>query len=709
MKWLRLLLAAILLGVIVESPVVALASDISTATYSGNIVVTNNSTAATAVSTNMSLSSADMISQNWVDSAFTRCAVRNATGADVPFMPGYGANVPMILWVPTIGANTNMNYILYTGPSNMASTKYYFPGATGMAVTDNNTNLEPGANWTATFRGFVNTDSGAGKSILLKQDALQIVVSPTESGNITATIGMPEVSQLLLNQDNRIYVGSVTRAGERFNSLPIGDYTVVPSIRKQGAPPGNFSVTMRAVAGDGLIGTFVTMLAGSLGVAYDYYSFGSVNNPAVQDVRIQIEYNDVGSDIGNNVQLSNQTGASTYSGGVYTSYNAGYTDIANDDATFRLRGTVLPVSVLTVPSGEMTVIAQSDSVNFWLTAETSTTHYESANVTTGSVPNNASNWQIADDNATRYMQYSEITIGGNQRGFWKWGYNGGYFTDDSGSGNTATPSFRTACSDPDVSATLMSFGPISTATAPAYAVSGAGTFITAAVTASGTFITGNVTGSHFPGSDIIDDTAESGDTPNIWVWGILAIFTIALSGLVISFMERHFGTGNGTLLFRFLAGVLIIGLLVTLGKFDWWMLLMYCFIAGLPLIASRQYDIGASVAELNLVGFLSMTWIGLTTINRILQAQLITASDTAHMNYLMFTQEQTIFGLFKIPIMNFEFWTKGLPGLVRWDYSFFGGNAQIIQYMLYSITAVLALVIFSAVLGLVTSYFTRAR
>jgi hypothetical protein len=36
---------------------------------------------------------------------------------------------------------------------------------------------------------------------------------------------------------------------------------------------------------------------------------------------------------------------------------------------------------------------------------------------------------------------------------------------------------------------------------------------------------------------------------------------------------------------------------------------------------------------------------------------------------------------------------------MKWDYSFFGGNAQMIQYLMYSLTAVLAFIVFGLTSG----------
>lgn len=178
---------------------IALASDISTATYQGGITVSNNSTAASQVSTVMTLSSSELIDQNWTDAAFTRMAIRSSTGADIPFMPAWSTN-PWCLWVPYIGADTNMNYILYAGPSDLSSTKYWFPDTAGGTVVDD-ASLEPSDNFTITASGYFNTDNGTSKYIASKDKAVDLYVSPTVSGNVTADTYQEHTTTLTLLPD----------------------------------------------------------------------------------------------------------------------------------------------------------------------------------------------------------------------------------------------------------------------------------------------------------------------------------------------------------------------------------------------------------------------------------------------------------------------------------------------------------------------------
>lgn len=91
-----------------------------------------------------------------------------------------------------------------------------------------------------------------------------------------------------------------------------------------------------------------------------------------------------------------------------------------------------------------------------------------------------------------------------------------------------------------------------------------------------------------------------------------------------------------------------------------------------------------------LIGTLAFIFIGLTITNRVLEGAFVSGAEFATINSLTVFREAKIFGLFSIPVPNLSFITDGLPHLVKWDYSFFGGNAAIVQYFMYAFTAVLS-------------------
>ena len=109
----------------------------------------------------------------------------------------------------------------------------------------------------------------------------------------------------------------------------------------------------------------------------------------------------------------------------------------------------------------------------------------------------------------------------------------------------------------------------------------------------------------------------------------------------------------------------------------------------------------------HMIGFLAFVFIGMTLLNRFLEGAFITASDVSSMNTLTISHGQTVFDLFTVPVLNFDFFFVGLPRLVKWDYSFFGGNAAIFQYLLYSLTFALSFILFIAIIGMVGQYFSR--
>ena len=109
----------------------------------------------------------------------------------------------------------------------------------------------------------------------------------------------------------------------------------------------------------------------------------------------------------------------------------------------------------------------------------------------------------------------------------------------------------------------------------------------------------------------------------------------------------------------------------------------------------------------NVIGFLSTAFVGMTIINRVLEGAFITASDVAILNTMAITKNVDV-GLFSIPVLNLDFF-KGITQLVLWDYSFFGGNAQLIQFFLYSFTFVVSFILFTIIIGLLWNAFSRFR
>ena len=109
----------------------------------------------------------------------------------------------------------------------------------------------------------------------------------------------------------------------------------------------------------------------------------------------------------------------------------------------------------------------------------------------------------------------------------------------------------------------------------------------------------------------------------------------------------------------------------------------------------------------HLIGFLGFCFVGMTWLNRILEGAFITSSDVGIVNTLTIARSQEVFGLFSVPVINTDFFFIGLPKLVKWDYSFFGGNAAIFQYFLYTLTFALTFMLFVVIIGMLSQFFSR--
>jgi len=109
------------------------------------------------------------------------------------------------------------------------------------------------------------------------------------------------------------------------------------------------------------------------------------------------------------------------------------------------------------------------------------------------------------------------------------------------------------------------------------------------------------------------------------------------------------------------------------------------------------------------IGILAFLFVGMTVINRVLEGAMIGSSEVGILNQLTIFRELNVAGLFSVPVLNLEFLTVGIPHLIKWDYSFFAGNAGLIQYFLYSFTAAVSFGLFVMMLGVIWNTIGRVR
>jgi len=163
------------------------ASDVTDADFYGIITISNNSTATTAVSTNISgLNTPSLIADGYLNSSASDCAIRDRSGIDIAFMPGYSTN-PWIMFVNSIGASTSDTAMLYCKDTTDGKI-CYFPGAGGMTIDDDDT-MELGDNFQFLIEDcFIDTTAGASKYIIYRQNTCSLIVSASVTGTITFSI-----------------------------------------------------------------------------------------------------------------------------------------------------------------------------------------------------------------------------------------------------------------------------------------------------------------------------------------------------------------------------------------------------------------------------------------------------------------------------------------------------------------------------------------
>lgn len=689
-------------------PSLVFASDVSDARYTGIIKVSNNSTAANDVSVNFTLSTEALIDAGYITSNCSDIAVHDPAGNDAAFMPSVNSTVPWFIFTDNISAYGSLDYNLYCGGVT-GGNPAYFPGDGGMTVSDN-ANIEPSANFTMTYSGYIDTTTTG--NITRKDEAFYLHVPA--AGNITAQIygTSANVSALVSSGEYDIVFGTTytndnqtgdntaitinsyegkPRAGEKIEGKTQA-YTITRvgfKLRKINSPTGTANITVRSVSDNtilGIVGTQDVSLVSATGDGtWYYYNTTSVNVSANQDIRVLFEYWGGVSGQAINIEASD-TG--DYNEGIATYYNSD-TSVWFD---------------YTAPYGKMDVCFIMEYKYLYLTIDG--VLEDGTYIVT--VPDTVDGWVIGSS-ITPYINYFEIEVDGVQKCYIDWEYSDTAFTDDSGNGNTAIPTFRTTSSDADVSAELISFLLVDPAIAPEISVTDPQDFYTGNITATGNFTSGNVTVSNIPGYGVITEVTVDAGLPGFWLWGILSMVALVAIGVGLSYARKRFGVAGGYVMIAIAVVALIFGFLITTGPFDWWMIWLFGIIALGIAVASRHIDLGGSVSQHGLIGFLAMSWVGLTLINRIMEGSLLTSTETAFLNNVTFTQAFDVLGLFTLPIINFSFFTEGIPALMKWDYSMFGGQAQIIQYMLYSITAVVSFIVFIIVLGLVYNFFSRIR
>lgn len=435
--------------IILTSSTAVLASVVTGAKYLTTIAITNSGTAATNCAANFTLSTADMISQGMLNATATDAAMRDGTGTDVVFMPSVNSTYQWWTWVPTIGASSQINQYLYSNNATGGKIRY-FPAAAGMSVADNET-LECSGNFSYQRSGYIGTTS----TLASKGGVFSVSYNAT-SGNATASLGggwvYPTGNGAVWNSPTNAYdANTATYAGYNTLALNWSPYFV-------------------------LYQTWFTNVA----------IYPTRENVAITTMQVDVWNN------GGWQQIYNATPTYTANQTI-TSANVSSDWVRvrfyNTDGVFAYQARVNEIKLYQLQSisiaaaaGDRNLAVTSNTTSFGIQVD-SGTWQTAANIT---MPDNGNTWYF--EQGTDYVDQVNIYVGGNPKGSWNWEY-GATFTDDSGNGNTATPTFRTAPTDADIVASITSMAPTDTSSGPTTNTTAGWVMIPTVPTAPGTAYT----------------------------------------------------------------------------------------------------------------------------------------------------------------------------------------------------------------------------
>jgi hypothetical protein len=543
----------LILALSITVPVAA--SDVSSAVYTGDIVVTNSAGSTQAGSVAFTLNTDNLLSAGYIAPDFSNVAVQNPTLTDAAFMPARSGSDQWLIYVPSIlSAQT---YRLYTGGmDNMGAKLYYFPGDRGMTTPDS-ASLELGNNFDIEWAGMITADTTG--LLVGKGLAFACTVS---NGNANAAIidtARTEIAYTESGQD--LYSGSVTGYGTRFNNVPAGRALVqsIWCLKKTGSPTGTIYFNARVGASPyNLIGTIGTIDASSLTDSYLWIDvFGHVVNPATQHVLYTVEY--AGGNSDNKISVGT-TGGSTNGYRLTTSWGSG-----NPTPMYKIGESSIYVST-PVPAGDRAIHVSADTSTLSISYDDN----PAVSVSTGgaSVTNNSELWRASA--GMPYMDYLKITVGGVLRQHIAW-ENAATFTDLSGNNNHATPTFRTTTSDPDLSAEFRNYRPVAVA-APIISGSDTPSLITSTPVAPASMYTENDY-DNIPGAAALNALLDNADIPREIIW-YPGIFLLAIAaGFIIYLLTR-------SLIALSVAMTLVIVVFTFLGPLPFWLIIpfaLFCF------------------------------------------------------------------------------------------------------------------------------------
>lgn len=595
-------------------------SDISGADYYGQLRGSNNGTsAATNVAAVWSGNTSAWITAGLLNATATNAAILNSAGADTYFQPGYGSN-PWVIWFSSISAGGSSDATLYTPATG--GKQRYFTGVGGANVTDNNPMEPSGGNFTYTLTGIMLPNSGSTFDLLLKTNTLRAQYSPA-TGNlaVTATISNePSItaytetdpSSTITLTDTRVTMAATPQNADHFVYRDLGANNIngfnIPftaNFTNKTSDTNNnalFGVTNTVQDYSGLAATDCSLVIGAqstftrvqltrgFGVAGDWHDVSA--NTTVYGRIIRVDGSDtVNAYIYSDAIMQNLLDTLTVSGygaGTRYRYRMASANWNNGDASKKVTGYFeFPTTVDLTKTGisdieHSSIVIAGTSSNFTIQVDGGAAAVGPAVYPT----DNTSNWYIG---GFIYASGFEVKIGGTVKG--SWDLTNTYratFTDDSGNGNTMTPSFRTTSSNANVSVELVSFQAVDVSQASGETVTTWGEIITSAPSAPSTAYTED----DRPGiffEPIVHTLWAFTGMPDSVFWYAWAFSIIIGTGVLIYYMFASKAKDAIVIKIIWKGALIIFFALPGLNIFGAYVFLYYAFFSFGLIVISRSY------------------------------------------------------------------------------------------------------------------------
>jgi hypothetical protein len=200
------------------------------------------------------------------------------------------------------------------------------------------------------------------------------------------------------------------------------------------------------------------------------------------------------------------------------------------------------------------------------------------------MPNSTGNYQFGSANTTPYMGEISYTQAGVLIDTWSWIYAATW--PGTVTGNIGTPSFRTASSDADVTASVSGVQGTYTAPIPTTADTGGWAMATTPVAPGGLFVEG---GTGFPlGAEVAAAATAAGDDPDIWVF--LAAFGVTVGVIIFIYAKTHSSKLGrmGSLFLAAASGELVMIYFYNVATLPGWVLIPFPVIAGALLLLRKS-------------------------------------------------------------------------------------------------------------------------